>query len=56
VREGDQTRFLAVASWQQGHERRSLSLRLPTEGSLLDKVAEDGLMYPTISPNIVAAT
>jgi transcriptional regulator with GAF, ATPase, and Fis domain len=45
VRESDYTRFLALATWQHGRERRNLSLRLPTDGSLLEKVAEDGQMY-----------
>ncbi len=45
VREGEHTHFLAVAAWQQGRERRNLTLRLPTEGSLLEKVAEDGQLY-----------
>jgi len=45
VREGGQTRFMAVASWQQGQVRKNLSLRLPTESSLLERVAEDGQVY-----------
>ena len=42
LREEDQTRFLAVASWRTGGERRSLSLRLPQTASLFEKVAETG--------------
>jgi len=45
IRDGDLTRFTAVASWRQGHERRNLSLALPQRGSLLQKVAEDGQVY-----------
>jgi len=42
LREGDQTRFLAVASWKQDGTRKNLSLRLPKGPSLFEKVAESG--------------
>ena len=45
LREKDQTRFLAVASWKKGGERRSLSLLLPQTPSLFEKVAETGQIY-----------
>lgn len=45
LREGDQTRFLAVASWKQDGARRNLSLRLPKGPSLFEKVAESGQIY-----------
>jgi GAF domain-containing protein len=45
VREGDHAQFTAVASWQQGRERRNLTLQLPSQGSLLQKVAEDGQVF-----------
>jgi len=45
LREEQYTRFLAVASWKKGDERRSLSLRLPQTASLFEKVAETGQIY-----------
>jgi len=45
LREGDQTRFLAVASWKEGRTRKNLSLRLPNISSLFEKVAESGQIY-----------
>jgi hypothetical protein len=45
LREENQTRFLAVASWKKGGERRSLSLLLPQTASLFEKVAETGQIY-----------
>lgn len=45
VCDGAMANFTAVASWQQGRERRNLSLRLPSQGSLLEKVAEDGRVF-----------
>ena len=45
LREGDQTRFLAVAGWKKDGPPRSLSLRLPNVASFFEKVAEDGKLY-----------
>jgi hypothetical protein len=45
LREENQTRFLAIASWKKGGERRSLSLLLPQTPSLFEKVAETGQIY-----------
>ncbi|MCX6833925.1 MAG: hypothetical protein NTW07_02130 [candidate division Zixibacteria bacterium] len=45
LREKNQTRFLAIASWKKGGERRSLSLLLPQTPSLFEKVAENGQIY-----------
>jgi transcriptional regulator with GAF, ATPase, and Fis domain len=45
LREGDQTRFLAVAAWKDGKTRKNLSLRLPNVSSLFEKVAESGQIY-----------
>jgi len=45
LREGDQTRFLAVAAWKEGRIRKNLSLRLPNVSSLFEKVAESGQIY-----------
>ena len=45
LREGEQTRFLAVASWRTGGTRRNLSLRLPQASSFFEKVAESGQLY-----------
>lgn len=45
LREKDQTRFLAAASWKSGEVCRNLSLRLPNSASLFDRVAEDGRTY-----------
>jgi len=45
LREGDQTRFLAIAAWRNGKTRKNLSLRLPTVSSLFEKVAESGQIY-----------
>ena len=45
LREQNQTRFLAAASWKSGEVRRNLSLRMPNSASLFDKVAEDGRTY-----------
>jgi hypothetical protein len=45
LREGDQTRFLAVASWKHDGTRKNLSLRLPKGPSLFEKVAESGQIY-----------
>lgn len=45
LREGDQTRFLAVAAWKDGKTRKNLSLRLPNISSLFEKVAESGEIY-----------
>jgi hypothetical protein len=45
LREGDQTHFLAVASWKQDGTRKNLSLRLPQAPSLFEKVAESGQIY-----------
>jgi len=45
LREENQTRFLAIASWKKGGERRSLSLRLPQSPSLFEKVAQTGQIY-----------
>jgi hypothetical protein len=41
LREGDQTRFLAVASWKKDKVRKKLSLTLPNTSSLFEKVAEN---------------
>ncbi len=43
--EGDQARFLAVATFSRGNVRKNLSLRLPLNTSLFHKVAEHGQMY-----------
>jgi len=45
VREGRNTRFLAIASFNRGRTRRNLSLRLPPTSSLFDRVIEDGRIY-----------
>jgi hypothetical protein len=45
LREGDQTRFLAIAGWKKDGPPRSLSLRLPQAPSFFEKVAEDGRLY-----------
>jgi hypothetical protein len=45
LREGDQTRFLAVAGWKKDGIQRRLSLRLPNIASFFEKVAEDGRLY-----------
>ena len=45
LREENQTRFLAIASWKKGGERRSLSLLLPQTASLFERVAETGQIY-----------
>ncbi|MEW5797133.1 MAG: hypothetical protein AB1772_12350 [Candidatus Zixiibacteriota bacterium] len=45
IREGTQTRFLAVASWRQKGARRNLSLLLPTVSSFFEKVAQSGQTY-----------
>ena len=45
LREGDQTRFLAVAAWKEDRTRKNLSLRLPNVSSLFEKVAESGQIY-----------
>lgn len=45
LREGDQTRFLAVASWKKDKVRKKLSLKLPNTSSLFEKVAESGQIY-----------
>lgn len=45
LREGDMTRFLAVATFSNGTVRKNLSLRLPNAPSLFEKVAESGQLY-----------
>ena len=45
LREGDQTRFLAIASWKDDGTQRTLSLRLPQAASFFEKVAEHGQLY-----------
>lgn len=45
VREGRAARFLAVATWQNGRERRNLSLRLPLENTLFAAVIDQGQIY-----------
>ncbi len=45
MREGNQTRFLAVALFSRGKTRKNLSLKLPTAPSLFEKVAETGRIY-----------
>ena len=45
LREGDQTRFLAIAAWKEGKTRKNLSLRLPNISSLFEKVVESGQIY-----------
>ncbi len=45
LRHGDQTQFLAVATWNRGKSKKNLSLRLPTRASLFEKVAEHGQIY-----------
>jgi len=51
LREGDQMRFLAIASWRDDGTVRTLSLRLPQVASFFEKVAEHGQLY---SENITA--
>jgi|GEM_PF-1943739 len=45
LREGDMTRFLAVATFSHGTVRKNLSLRLPLAPSLFERVAENGQLY-----------
>lgn len=45
LREGDQTRFLAIATFREGRTQKSLSLRLPNVSSLFEKVSESGQIY-----------
>lgn len=45
LREGNQTRFLAIASWKDDGTQRTLSLRLPQAASFFEKVAEHGQLY-----------
>ena len=45
LREGDMTRFLAVATFSHGTVRKNLSLKLPNAPSLFEKVAESGQIY-----------
>jgi len=45
LRDGALSRFLAVATWNQGKIRRNLSLKLPSGNSLFEKVAEHGQIY-----------
>lgn len=45
LREGAYTRFIAVATWNDGKVRKNLSLRLPATHSLFEKVVEDGQVY-----------
>lgn len=45
IREGDMTRFLAVATFSNGTVRKNLSLKLPSAPSLFEKVADDGKLY-----------
>jgi transcriptional regulator with GAF, ATPase, and Fis domain len=45
LREGDQTRFLAVAAFKEGRTQKNLSLRLPNVSSLFEKVAESGQIF-----------
>ncbi|MBU0984684.1 MAG: hypothetical protein KKA42_12480 [candidate division Zixibacteria bacterium] len=45
IREENEARFVALASWNRGKFRRNLSLRMPTVSSLFQRVAEDGQMY-----------
>jgi hypothetical protein len=45
VKAGDAARFLAVSTWNEGRVRRNLSLRLPSNSSLFEKIAESGQVY-----------
>ena len=45
VKEGQEARFLAVATWNNGRIRKNLSLRLPSIDSLFARVIEHGQMY-----------
>jgi len=45
IRDGDMTRFLAVATFSNGTVRKNLSLKLPSAPSLFEKVADDGRLY-----------
>ncbi len=45
LREGDRTRFLAIASWKNDGTHKTLSLRLPQTPSFFEKVAEHGQLY-----------
>lgn len=45
LRAGNQTRFLAVASWKKDKVRKKLSLTLPNSSSLFEKVAESGQIF-----------
>lgn len=45
IREKRGTRFIATATFSEQHTRANLNLRLPSESSLFDKVAEGGVVY-----------
>ncbi|MBD3403827.1 hypothetical protein GF420_13110 [candidate division GN15 bacterium] len=45
LKEGDHNRFCAVATFNDGAVRKNLSLRLPMQSSLFEKVAEDRHIY-----------
>jgi hypothetical protein len=45
IREGDHTRFMAVATFIKGKTRKNLSLRVPSMPSLFEQVSESGQIY-----------
>jgi hypothetical protein len=45
IREGDETRFMAVATFIKGRTRKNLSLRVPSMPSLFEQVSESGEIY-----------
>ncbi|HOP08279.1 MAG TPA: GAF domain-containing protein [candidate division Zixibacteria bacterium] len=45
LRHDQDGKLAAISTWQRGFGRDGLALNLPTEASLLEKVAEDGRIY-----------
>ena len=45
IREGDGTRFTAVSTWDKGRIRKNLTLVVPGESSLFEKIAESGHLF-----------
>jgi GAF domain-containing protein len=45
IRENGNTRFTAVSTWDNGRLRRNLTVVIPGESSLFEKIAETGRIY-----------
>lgn len=45
IREDSGTRFMAVSTWDKGRIRKNLTLVVPGESSLFEKIAESGHLF-----------